>query len=72
MPNHWNKRHDELQKHHAQILAEILADLPDEDPLTLHTHRSSNGGDSKKLRGIPAIGRNVAGAIPGTTPHNHR
>jgi hypothetical protein len=28
----------------------------------------SPGGDSRKLRGIPAIGRNVAGAIPGTNP----
>lgn len=28
----------------------------------------SPGGDSRKLRGIPAIGRNVAGCIPGTNP----
>lgn len=27
------------------------------------------GGDERKLRGIPAIGRNVAGAIPGSSPH---
>jgi hypothetical protein len=26
-------------------------------------------GDPRKLRGIPAIGRNVTGAIPGTSPH---
>jgi FAD synthase len=26
-------------------------------------------GDPKKLRGIPAIGLSVAGAIPGTSPH---
>lgn len=28
----------------------------------------SAGGDEQRLRGIPAIGRNVAGAIPGTVP----
>jgi hypothetical protein len=27
-------------------------------------------GDPQKLRGIPAIGLSVAGAIPGTTPHH--
>jgi hypothetical protein len=26
-------------------------------------------GDTRKLRGIPAIARGVTGAIPGTTPH---
>jgi hypothetical protein len=26
-------------------------------------------GDPKKLRGIPAIGLSVTGAIPGTSPH---
>jgi hypothetical protein len=26
-------------------------------------------GDPTKLRGIPAIGRNVQGHIPGTAPH---
>jgi hypothetical protein len=29
-------------------------------------------GDERKLRGIPAIGRNVSGAIPGTSPHSQR
>jgi hypothetical protein len=28
------------------------------------------GGDNRALRGIPAIGRGVTGAIPGTTPHH--
>lgn len=27
------------------------------------------GGDERKLRGIPAIGRGVTGAIAGTVPH---
>lgn len=34
--------------------------------------RATAGGDNRKLRGIPAIGRGVTGAIPGTTPHNVR
>ncbi len=29
-------------------------------------------GDERKLRGIPAIGRGVSGAIPGSSPHNVR
>ena len=28
----------------------------------------SSEGDTQRLRGIPAIGRNVAGAVPGTDP----
>ncbi|HWT46561.1 MAG TPA: hypothetical protein VN085_11370 [Vicinamibacterales bacterium] len=30
------------------------------------------GGDERKLRGIPAIGRGVTGAIAGTVPHSVR
>lgn len=30
------------------------------------------GGDERKLRGIPAIGRGVTGAISGTVPHSIR
>jgi hypothetical protein len=29
-------------------------------------------GDPTKLRGIPAIGKSVTGAIPGTVPHSVR
>ena len=32
------------------------------------THATAPG-DTRKLRGIPAIGYGVAGAIPGTAPH---
>jgi len=31
-------------------------------------HRTTAGGDSRKLRGLPAIARLVSGAIPDTTP----
>jgi hypothetical protein len=30
------------------------------------------GGDPRRLRGLPAIGRGVSGAIPGTSPHDLR
>lgn len=32
--------------------------------------RATAAGDERKLRGIPAIGRGVAGAIAGTNPHS--
>jgi hypothetical protein len=41
---------------------------------TIHTHTThtvghgSAGGDPRQLRGIPAIGRTVNGAIAGTQP----
>jgi FAD synthase len=38
-----------------------------------HTvYATTLAGDPTKLRGIPAIGRNVTGAIPGTSPHATR
>ncbi len=39
-----------------------------DDPTPFHGAVQTNGGDSEKLRGIPAIGRGVAGAIPKTNP----
>lgn len=38
-------------------------------PISAPRTRASAGGDSRSLRGIPAIGRGVAGAIAGTAPH---
>jgi hypothetical protein len=38
-----------------------------EDHTTIYA--TTLAGDPTKLRGIPAIGRNVTGAIPGTSPH---
>lgn len=32
------------------------------------TYTNTPAGDTRKLRGIPAIGKGVRGAIPGTTP----
>lgn len=36
------------------------------------TKGATAGGDQRKLRGIPAIGRGVTGAIAGTVPHSVR
>lgn len=41
-------------------------------PVTYEVHRVTAAGDERKLRGIPAIGRGVAGAITGTVPHSVR
>lgn len=55
---------------HAK-LARILIDVGEPAPPTT-AYRATAAGDEAKLRGIPAIGRNVAGAIPGTSPHSRR
>jgi hypothetical protein len=56
----------ELKAHQARVLAKILQDInPDEQP---SKYRTPPGGDNQRLRGIPAVGRGVAGAIPNTTP----
>lgn len=47
----------------AKILLEVGEPLPDTPT------KATAGGDERKLRGIPAIGRGVAGAVPGTAPH---
>lgn len=35
------------------------------------THQATLPGDSRRLRGIPAIGPTVTGATPGSIPHVH-
>lgn len=47
--------------------AQRIAQLTAETGARLEQARASSPVD---LRGIPAIGPNVAGAIPGTTPHH--
>lgn len=51
-----------LDRQTARIALETSTDLP---PIT---NRATPAGDERKLRGIPAIGRGVQGAIPGTRP----
>lgn len=62
----WTARAHELLTKQADQLATILNETNTED---LRVYRTTAAGDERKLRGIPAIGRNVAGAIPGTSPH---
>lgn len=54
---------DKLQPHDQRNVERATRDATDHT-----TYATTLAGDSRKLRGIPAIGRNVRGAIPGTTP----
>ncbi len=48
-------------------LARILLEAKVDDEEVVANPRAA-GGDPARLRGLPAIGRNVAGAIPGSDP----
>jgi hypothetical protein len=58
------------EQHQADLhkIARILIDVGEPAPEIPAGHATA-GGDERKLRGIPAIGRGVAGAVPGTAPH---
>lgn len=53
-----------MEKTQADILAREL----DRSPEAVMPVAGAPAGDERDLRGIPAIGRNVAGAIAGTRP----
>ncbi len=55
--HHETKRNDRLKAELAQT---------DHTPTTTS---ATPAGDQRKLRGIPAIGRGVTGAIQGSIPH---
>ena len=64
-----------IHRIHAQRTAErarlernisLAQTAPDLNSTRLST--ATAGGDEQKLRGIPAIGRGVQGAIPGSSP----
>lgn len=63
----WTARAHQLLQAQADQLATVLqeADTTEHE----HRYRTTAAGDERKLRGIPAIGRGVTGAIPGTSPH---
>lgn len=50
--------------------AKLIAKLSREDgaPVFERPRHAVDGGDERTLRGIPAIGRGVGGAIAGTRP----
>ena len=50
----------------ARILARILLEVGEPTPERLTS--SAAGGDTSRLRGLPAIGRGVSGAVPGSDP----
>ena len=62
--------YDPKTDHEFQFkLARILLEVGEPAPET--PSHGTAGGDERKLRGIPAIGRGVSGAVPGTAPHQH-
>lgn len=70
MSSSWTTKAHQLREHQADMYAEVLRTI---DPDDLEpVYRTTAGGDEQKLRGIPAIGRGVTGAIPGTSPHSIR
>jgi len=63
-------RHHQERTNEQQNLNKILAQADTNPDLNSRTiTRATAGGDERKLRGIPAIGRGVAGAINNTSPH---
>jgi hypothetical protein len=66
-----------LQHRHAELDANLTrqeAKIRQETSPLVHTPTpgATAPGDTRKLRGIPAIARGVAGHIPGTNPTDVR
>lgn len=57
--------HAQLDRHNAETMARIARETGDMQTGAVVLSRL---GDEKQLRGIPAIGRGVAGHISGTNP----
>ena len=58
------------RQHHHTDEANIRRATRDNQHLDHPPTYATAGGDNRKLRGIPAIGRGVTGAINGTSPHH--
>lgn len=66
--SHWTTKAHELVTAQARLIADLAREP---DTVTMKPARGATpAGDSRKLRGIPAIGRNVSGAIPQTNPEH--
>lgn len=63
---HAHYQHIDDQRKLARILLETG------EPAPIRVGHATAGGDERRLRGIPAIGRGVAGAINRTSPHHVR
>jgi hypothetical protein len=57
-------RRHELEAEQARILARVLAEVEDE----LRADPRAAAGDPARLRGLPAVGRGIAGAVSGSDP----
>jgi hypothetical protein len=67
--NLWTSKAHQLRAHQARLLADIIRNINPDDPTAAErVYTTTLAGDERKLRGIPAIGRGVTGAIPGTSP----
>jgi hypothetical protein len=64
-------RTQEAADDHAKITRNLI-ESGEMAPDTLTSAGATAAGDERRLRGIPAIGRGVAGAIPGSSPHRLR
>ena len=65
----WTAKAHNLRATQAAIVADIIRSIYPDDPTTRdRIYRTTAGGDERKLRGIPAIGRGVQGAQPGLRP----
>jgi hypothetical protein len=60
-------KHAELDRANAVLLARLAREVDDETPMRPASGATS-GGDEIKLRGLPAIGRGVSGAIRAPGP----
>lgn len=60
---------EELLDWQAKIVAEALRETGADAPTR---HKATAGGDPLTLRGLPAIGPGVSGAIRGTDPARQR
>lgn len=61
----------QLQAEDACKLERLLAEVGADEPTNgdrLPLRRSADGHDPARLRGLPAVGPCVSGAIPGTDP----
>ena len=68
MPQHLPRFHAQHQRiDDERKLGRILLETGEAAPPKV-TAGSTAGGDSERLRGLPAIGRGVSGAIRGSDP----
>lgn len=65
-------KHADLDEQNARLMVTIARETATGDEPIRTARGATAGGDERKLRGIPAIGRGVSGAIPNTSPHKIR